>query len=887
MRPPRFTRPSLFLCTMALTLPLAAIAAGCAEGGTSMTTTSSSSAGPGGAGGQGGVGGQGGQGGVAGEGGQGGAGGQGGQGGAGGSGGAPSGVVIECPGAPLTPPPQGTCAVVKQGTSGTIFRGTVLAPDQTFHRGELALDTTGSIACVDCDCSASPAAADPTIIECADGVISPGLINAHDHIGFANNPPKTHDGVRYTHRHQWRKGAPGLPKISVNGGASGDVVRFAELRFVMSGATSTLGAGGQAGLLRNLDVQGRMEGLPIPPADSDTFPLGDSGGLMLESGCNYPSPTAATAIADLEAYVPHVSEGIDKAAHNEITCQISGANDIVQPQTAIVHAIGFNADDFAEMRKDFSTVVWSPRSNIDLYGNTASVTLLDTLGVPIALGTDWVASGSMNLLRELRCADELNTLHYDGHFSDLELWRMVTTNAALAAGAGDIVGMLKPGYAADITIFDGKDRKDHRAVIGAGVEDVVLVLRGGKALYGDDKLVIDPAFGGSNCEPLPVCGRDKRACVAKDLNGITLNQIRTAGEAFYPLFFCNDVTPNIEPSCVPWRTEYANGITAEDDDGDGIANDVDNCPKVFNPIRPLDQGAQADIDGDKIGDVCDACPFDANDGCTSLDANDIDADGVPNGNDNCPEAANSDQADADADGHGDVCDPCAEPNFGTPLCPPKPMLIEVIRNPAHPEHPAAGSAVAIKDVFVTALRPNTGNSRGFYVQDASLKPFSGIFVFTGSTAPQVQVGNRVSITGEYEEYFGLGEITTPIVTVDEASTTLPFGPIDVADPATIATNGMFAEGYESMLVRVVNVAITVVNSDGPAGDYDEFTVTGNLRIDDQITDAALNMGLNNTCAVGSKFTSITGVHGYSFNHFKLMPRSKSDVVFVDCDPFVP
>ncbi|MDC3981272.1 thrombospondin type 3 repeat-containing protein [Polyangium jinanense] len=872
---------------MALTLPLATMAAGCSDENPSTNTTSTSNTG--GAGGQGGVGGQGGEGGAGGQGGvggQGGTGGQGGQGGGGGGGGAPSGVVIECPGEPLTPPAEGTCTVVKQGTTGTILRGTVLAPDQTFHRGELALDKTGSVACVDCDCSASPAAADPTIIECADGVISPGLINAHDHIGFANNPPKAHDGIRYTHRHQWRKGAPGLPKISVAGGASGDVVRFAELRFLMSGATSTLGAGGQAGLLRNLDVQGRSEGLPTPPADSDTFPLGDSGGLMLESGCNYPSPTLATAIADIEAYVPHVSEGIDQAAHNEITCQISGANDIVQPQTAIVHAIGFNADDFGEMRKDFSTVVWSPRSNVDLYGNTASVTLLDTLGVPIALGTDWVASGSMNLLRELRCADELNTLHYDGHFSDQELWRMVTTNAALAAGAGDIVGMLKPGYVADVTIFDGKDRKDHRAVIGAGVEDVVLVMRGGKVLYGDDALVADPGVGGGDCETLPVCGRAKRACVAKDLNGITLNQIRTAGEAFYPLFFCNDQTPSLEPSCVPWRTEYANGITAEDDDGDGIANDADNCPKIFNPIRPLDQGAQADIDGDKIGDVCDACPFDANDTCTALDANDIDADGVPNGGDNCPEAANTDQADADADGHGDVCDPCAEPNFGTPVCPPKPTLIEVIRNPAHPEHPAAGSTVAIKDVYVTAIRPNTGNSRGFYVQDTSLKPFSGIFVFTGSTAPQVQLGNRVSVTGKYEEYFGLGEITNAITTVDDPGTTLPFGPIDVAEPATIATNGMFAEGYESMLVRVVNVAITVVNSDAP-GDYDEFTVTGNLRVDDQITDAALNMGLNNTCAVGSQFTSITGVHGYSFNNFKLMPRSKADVVFVGCDPFVP
>jgi cytosine/adenosine deaminase-related metal-dependent hydrolase len=43
--------------------------------------------------------------------------------------------------------------------------------------------------------------------------------------------------------------------------------------------------------------------------------------------------------------------------------------------------------------------------------------MLDLLGVPIALGTDWVASGSMNMLRELRCADELNENYYDNYFS--------------------------------------------------------------------------------------------------------------------------------------------------------------------------------------------------------------------------------------------------------------------------------------------------------------------------------------------------------------------------------------------------------------------------------------------------------------------------------------
>ncbi len=58
-------------------------------------------------------------------------------------------------------------------------------------------------------------------------------------------------------------------------------------------------------------------------------------------------------------------------------------------------------------------LIWSPRSNITLYGDTARVTIASRLGVNIALGTDWMPSGSMNLLRELECADSFNTKYLD------------------------------------------------------------------------------------------------------------------------------------------------------------------------------------------------------------------------------------------------------------------------------------------------------------------------------------------------------------------------------------------------------------------------------------------------------------------------------------------
>ena len=57
---------------------------------------------------------------------------------------------------------------------------------------------------------------------------------------------------------------------------------------------------------------------------------------------------------------------------------------------------------------------------------------------------------------------------------------------------------------------------------------------------------------------------------------------------------------------------------------------------------------QADSDGDGVGDACNS--------------DDPDQDGIPSGEDNCPNKYNPDQADADDDGTGDVCQETEDPD---------------------------------------------------------------------------------------------------------------------------------------------------------------------------------------------------------------------------------
>ncbi len=802
-------------------------------------------------------------------------------GGTGGEGGAgPEYETVVCEGAPTASPGAEVCSVTA-GDQRTLIVGDVLTPGRVYEQGAVLIEQ-GQIVCVGCDCV--DAAAGATEVVCPDAVVSPGLINAHDHVGWMNGRPwvASENGVdaalRWEHRNDWRRGRRGHPEVEVDGGgASRDEKLFGELRFVLSGATAIFGSGDLAGLLRDLDNTGNGEsGLDSPGAKYDTFPLGDSSGTQQENGCSsYEIVDAAAAYYDCHA--PHVAEGIDRVSRNEFQCLTgtgTGAKDILDDRTAIIHGVGLTPAEMSTMAARGMKLIWSPRSNIALYGDTAAVTTLDRLGVTIALGTDWLPSGSMNMLRELACAVSFNENQLGGYFSDHKLWQMATVGAARALAFDHETGVLAAGRVADVAVFANDGKRHFGAVVRGDVEDVALVLRGGEVLSGNATVV---AALESGCEVLDVCGVSKQVCVQRD-TGDTLAAIEASISPAYPLFFCGE--PTDEPSCLPARTLandsvdgstlYAGMSSADDADGDGIPDASDNCSSVFNPIRPVDGGVQADFDGDGVGDACDVCPVDADtEDCAGSDPNDTDGDGIDNASDNCPSVPNPDQADADGDGKGDACDPCPnEPNPGTEACPGVESTIFAIQDETDPDHPAVGTRVRVECV-VTAVGPN-----GVWCQDALGGEFSGIYIFSGSAATYpnataVALGDEIRVDGDYEEYFGLSELTAP------AFTLLGVGVVpapELLDPADIATGGTLAEAYEGVLVRVESVTVTDSNPDAP-NDYDETEVTGGLRIDD-----ACWPDLDNLFTVGQSFSSITGVLHYSFGNFKLLPRFAADLV---------
>ncbi len=595
---------------------------------------------------------------------------------------------------------------------------------------------------------------------------------------------------------------------------------------------------------------------------------------MLENSCEYPNPVTMADIVSEDAFSPHIAEGVDDESHNEFVCTSSnddGANDILESQSAYIHGVGLGALDFQMMADAQTKLIWSPRSNITLYGETARVVTADRLGVLIALGTDWVLTGSMNMQRELACADRFNKDNLGGYFSDAELWAMVTQNSAIASHTDDVIGSLEMGKVADIAIFDGSTNLDYRAVIDARAQDSLMVMRGGEVLYGEEGVV--NALGTGNCDVIDVCGSNRLLCAENDI-GFGYPQLKVSNTG-YPDFFCG--LPDNEPSCVPFRPTSLEGSTAYtgipdsgDLDGDSIANDDDNCPTIFNPIRPLDHGVQADADGDGDGDSCDPCPLDANiTDCSLFDPDDADNDGIPIGMDNCPNIANPNQEDNDSDGIGNLCDDCPDfANSGGLAC--KATIYDIKTG-------VASGAVSLNNVLVTGCIPGAGYFLQTVSGDADFVTVenSGIFTYDGTIdcGVDIDTGDRVDIvpSASIGDFFGRTELANAGFTVLSSGNTLPTPIVLTAAQA----GGTAANDYDAVVAEVQNVSVTDIAPTPGPGDIaptNQFVVDSALRVDDTIFLVSPFPALN------ASFSSIVGVLSFRNGNQVMLPRDANDVI---------
>ncbi|WTX37405.1 lamin tail domain-containing protein [Streptomyces sp. NBC_00658] len=161
--------------------------------------------------------------------------------------------------------------------------------------------------------------------------------------------------------------------------------------------------------------------------------------------------------------------------------------------------------------------------------------------------------------------------------------------------------------------------------------------------------------------------------------------------------------------------------------------------------------------------------------------------------------------------------------------------------------PLAGQTVTRVPGIVTGVR--TSGSKGYWLQDptpdADARTSEGVFVYTGSAAPAVKVGDSVLTTGKVSEYYpssgsqSVTEITGPTTkvlssgnalpeTVTLDATTVPDAYAPTADGGSIEALALepavyaldFYESLEGMRVAATDTRVT-----GATDEYDELWVT--------------------------------------------------------------
>jgi len=343
-----------------------------------------------------------------------------------------------------------------------------------------------------------------------NATIYPGLIDLHNHLHYNQAPlwdmephllaQERNAWGGYNNRYEW-KAHPDYseqvtkPKMLVHSGPywnmESQAMKYIEMKSIVGGTTAAQGSPSNPDdsyttvLSRNIEDYnfGRDEiHTKVTELTSEYI------GNHIKDG---------NASGTLDAWFVHIAEGVDERSRAEFDILVQ--NDLLVGELVLIHGVALGPAEFESMAAVGATLVWSPLSNLLLYGQTTDIAAAKAAGVHLALAPDWAPSGSKSPLHELKVADLWDDEMLGDIFTDYELVKMVTSGAAQATNWQNDVGTLTPGTAADLVIVDNIHANPYRNLINAVDPDVRLSVVGGLALYGDEDIMT--ALKGEDHEP--------------------------------------------------------------------------------------------------------------------------------------------------------------------------------------------------------------------------------------------------------------------------------------------------------------------------------------------------------------------------------------------------
>lgn len=346
-----------------------------------------------------------------------------------------------------------------------------------------------------------------TVID-TGGTIYPGLLDLHNHLVYNVatlwNVPRA-----FKNRDQWQRNDGYRENVTMPLGVLTKqpdtvkaIVRYVETKVLLGGTTAVQGMRSKfgsstpfyTGAVRNFE-------------NTDDARLPESGSRIPNLDVNRASDLDSfrNGLAARSAYFYHLCEGIDEPTRKHYQNLVD--NDLLQTSLVAIHCLALDGPDLTNLAEKGGKIVWSPLSNLLLYGKTIDAKRLEN--VPFAIGCDWTPSGSKNLLEEIKVAwlsaqDDGSTL------SQEDLVAAVTRNAARTVGWGDALGTIEKGKYADLLVTDTVADDPYDNLLRATEANVKLVVIAGYPRHGDAELMEQYPPSDGKREDLTVGGRAKQ-----------------------------------------------------------------------------------------------------------------------------------------------------------------------------------------------------------------------------------------------------------------------------------------------------------------------------------------------------------------------------------------
>lgn len=235
------------------------------------------------------------------------------------------------------------------------------------------------------------------------------------------------------------------------------------------------------------------------------------------------------------AVIAHLAEGRRDDPYNQKEYEVVKLLGLDLPKMNYVHGVGIPATDYPELAKKDIGLIWSPFSNLILYSQTLDVAAAIESGVNLAIGSDWVPTGTKSVLEEVKIArnyilkdfDKENLLkafteNTNKHEKmDEVLFKMMTENPAKMINHSTItkgavskanpsgyseaaVGTIAEGAMGSVIVASYQDKNPYTNLVKFTDEKTInLVVIDGKAMYGS-KSYLDQLGLSGKYENVPV-----------------------------------------------------------------------------------------------------------------------------------------------------------------------------------------------------------------------------------------------------------------------------------------------------------------------------------------------------------------------------------------------